>query len=228
MGKTVFVAGTDTGVGKTLVTAGILAGLRDLGKSTAAIKPLAAGAEMTAAGPRNEDGLMLQEWQTSGLSYQQVNPVLLERPLSPHIAAALEQRRVTVSQLVGYCRGIMLQRVDTVLIEGAGGWRVPVNSTETLAGLPRQLEIPVILVVGMRLGCLNHALLTAEAILGDGVELLAWVANQVEPRMGEVDANLATLKARLPGRFLGFVPWLEQAGPLAVASHLDVSVLCSG
>ena len=223
--KTLFVTGTDTEVGKTLVTAALLAGLRASGLSTAAVKPVAAGAIATPEGPRNEDGLMLQQWQTAQLGYAQVNPVLLQDPLSPHIAAHQEDRRVTASQLEGYCRGVMMQRVDRVLIEGAGGWRVPINDRENLSALPKALEVPVLLVVGMRLGCLNHALLSAEAILADGLQLVGWVANQVDPAMAQVDANLATLRSRLPAQCLGFIPWLERPEPAHASQFLDVSSL---
>jgi dethiobiotin synthetase len=223
--KTWFITGTDTEVGKTSVAAGMLVALQRQGNTTAAIKPVAAGASISAEGPRNEDGVILQQQQNSSLSYQQINPVLLENPLSPHIAAALEQRRVTVQQLAGYCRGVMMQGFDVVLIEGAGGWRVPINAIETLASLPKVLEIPAILVVGMRLGCLNHALLTAEAICRDGVPLLGWVANHIDPGMAQIDANLDTLRQRLPGQFLGYVPWLERATPELMAGHLDLSTL---
>lgn len=223
--RTWFITGTDTEVGKTSVAAAMLVALQKRGNTTAAIKPVAAGARCSAEGPRNDDGVILQRHQNSSLSYQQVNPVLLEHPFSPHIAAALEQRRVTVRQLAGYCRGIMVQDFDVVLIEGAGGWRVPINATETLAALPKALEIPAILVVGLRLGCLNHALLTADAICGDGVPLAGWVANQVDPGMAQIDANLDTLRQRLPGQFLGYVPWLERATPELMAGHLDLSPL---
>jgi dethiobiotin synthetase len=223
--KSYFIAGTDTDVGKTRVAAAILVALQELGQTTAAIKPVAAGAEITEHGLRNSDGLLLQRYQTGRLSYEQVNPVLLKRPLSPHIAAALEERRVSVSQLLGFCRGMMMQRADIVLIEGAGGWRVPLNATESLAALPRELNTPVILVVGMRLGCLNHALLTAEAIQRDGLPLAGWVANQIDPHMDHVDANLLTLHQQLPGQFMGFVPWLEQPDAQSMATYLNVKPL---
>jgi dethiobiotin synthetase len=223
--KSFFITGTDTDVGKTAVAAAMLVALEALGKTTAAIKPVAAGAQQLPAGLRNEDGLILQRYQTAELPYEQVNPVLLQQPLSPHIAAARQQRRLTLSQLVGYCRGMMLQPADVLLIEGAGGWRVPINAVETLAGLPRELNIPVILVVGLRLGCLNHAVLTAEAIRHDGLQVVGWVANQVDPKMAEVEANIATLRQRLPGYFMGHVPWIQDPDPAVLASYVDVAPL---
>jgi dethiobiotin synthetase len=223
--KTWFITGTDTEVGKTSVAAGMLVALQQQGNTTAAIKPVAAGASSSTEEPRNDDGVILQRHQNNSLSYQQINPVLLQQPLSPHIAAELEQRQVTVRLLAGCCRGVMAQGFDVVLIEGAGGWRVPINAAETLAALPKALEIPAILVVGLRLGCLNHALLTAEAICGDGVPLAGWIANQVDPGMAQIDANLDTLRQRLPGQFLGYVPWLECANPELMAGHLDLSAL---
>jgi len=216
-----FIAGTDTDVGKTLVTAALLCALRAAGRTSAAVKPVAAGARLTAQGWRNEDGEILQRCQSAGLSYDQVNPVVLRDPVSPHIAARNDGRRITVAQLEQHCRAVMRQPLDVVLIEGAGGWRVPVNEREYLSALPRRLDIPVILVVGLKLGCLNHALLTAEAIARDGLTLVGWVANQVDPHMAAVQSNLDTLRARLPGTCLGAIPWLPAAAPDAAARYLQ-------
>lgn len=225
MPETFFISGTDTDVGKTLVTAALLCALARRGGSSTAIKPLAAGGEITDCGLRNADGLILQRYQTAVLSYQEVNPVLLPEPLSPHIAARRSGRRVSIAQLEGYCRAAMMQAVDMVLVEGAGGWRVPINQRENLSALPVQLKLPVILVVGLKLGCLNHALLTAEAIVRDGLPLVAWVANQIDPAMDAVDANIDTLRERLPGHFLGYVPWLNEPTPERIADCLDLSGL---
>jgi dethiobiotin synthetase len=157
MSKTWFVAGTDTGVGKTAVSCALMAAAAESGLRTAAVKPVAAGCDNEG---QNDDALCLMAGMTEELEYSQVNPIALEAAIAPHIAASLEGKTLQASRLVGLCRGVMLGKADFVLIEGAGGWRVPINPRETLADLAIQLRVGVILVVGMRLGCINHALLT--------------------------------------------------------------------
>jgi dethiobiotin synthetase len=161
-----------------------------------------------------------------------VNPVALSAALAPHIAAALENRRVRVTQVVGLLRGAMMQaRADITLIEGAGGWRVPLNEQETLADLAREMKAPVILVVGLRLGCINHALLTAEAIRRDGLVLAGWVANTLDPDMPAREQNIATLASALAAPCLGVLPFVESAdrlnekGSAVLAAALDTSLL---
>ncbi len=223
--KQYFIAGTDTDVGKTLVACGILRAAAARGLKTMAIKPVAAGADLTEQGLRNTDALMLIDAMTESLPYEQVNPVLLAPPIAPHIAAEQAGRRLSVSQLAGFCRGVMMRKVDMVLIEGAGGWRVPLNQREMLSGLAVELQTPVILVVGMKLGCISHALLTAEAIRADGLVLAGWVANQIDPNMACFDENLATLRNFLPAPCLGVLPNLSQPDANLAAEHLDISPL---
>ena len=167
--KQFFVTGTCTDVGKTFVSVALLHALKEQGYRTLALKPVAAGCQQTPEGLRNDDALQLQAAMTESLSYEQINPVALERPAAPHIVAAEQGRRITASRLEGICRGALLTKADVALVEGAGGWRVPLNERETLADLAFALRLPVILVVGVRLGCINHALLTQEAILRDGL-----------------------------------------------------------
>ena len=223
--STFFVTGTDTDVGKTFVACALLAAANQRGLTTAAVKPVAAGCEATPEGLRNDDALALQEAMSLPLSYEQINPITLEPAIAPHIAAARAGKNITVDRLVGFCRGVMMQRADFTLIEGAGGWRVPLNGRETLAELPKALNIPVILVVGMRLGCINHALLSAEAIHRDGLQIAGWVANRTEAEMSCYDENLASLKARLPFLCLGEIPNLPGAAAAEVAIHLDIDKL---
>ncbi len=207
-----FVTGTDTGVGKTHVTALLLRALAAEGKQVLGLKPVAAGCVDSGDGLRNDDALALMAASTVQLPYAQVNPVALVAPLSPHIAAARESRRVRVNQLSGLVRGAIMQaRADVTLVEGAGGWRVPLNDMETLADFARDLAVPVILVVGLRLGCLNHALLTAEAIRRDGLRLAGWVANAVDPHMEARAENIDTLRAALQAPLLGVVEWDDAA-----------------
>jgi dethiobiotin synthetase len=217
-----FVTGTDTGVGKTAVSCALLCAAARAGLRTAAVKPVAAGCDDAG---RNEDALALQACMTEVLDYEQVNPVALAEPIAPHIAADRAGKRLQANRLAGLCRGVMLGGAEFVLIEGAGGWRVPISPRETLADLARELGVGVILVVGMRLGCINHALLTAEAIRRDGLPLVAWVANQCGPRMDCHEENLVSLQQLLGAPLLGDVPFVPQWQAEGLASHLDIGAL---
>jgi dethiobiotin synthetase len=217
-----FITGTDTDVGKTVVACGFLAAANQQGLRTAAIKPVAAGCEVTEQGMTNSDALQLQAAASHKLSYQQINPVALEPAIAPHIAAAEAGLRMSASRLVGYCRGVSLMPVDMVVVEGAGGWRVPINSRETLADVARELECAVIVVVGMRLGCLNHALLTMEAIRRDGLQIVGWVANILDPEMPRLQENIDTLKQCINEPCLGTVPRLVDLSAERVADFLTV------
>lgn len=225
MGKKFFVAGTDTEIGKTTIACGLLEAGNQRGWRTLALKPVAAGAEPSEDGPRNDDAVALMQSASVKLSYEQVNPVLFEPPIAPHIAAQQVGRRLTVSQLAGYCRGSLMTPNDLALVEGAGGWRVPLSGRETLADLAVELQLPVILVVGMKLGCLNHALLTAEAIRRDGLQLAGWVANTVDGEMSCFEENVETLRQLLPAPCLGVVPSLSDCSPDKVAAHLQIDLL---
>lgn len=217
-----FVTGTDTGVGKSRVAATLLAAARASGLSTAAFKPVASGCEEQDGLLRNEDALLLAQYCTLPLSYEQINPVALRLAIAPHLAAASEGRTLRLDRLVGFARGLLMQRADVTLVEGAGGWRVPLNSREFLSGPPAALNMPVILVVGVRLGCINHALLTAEAIHGDGLQLAGWVANHLHADMPAAHDNIATLRDALPAPCLGELPWAPAETPEDSAQRLDL------
>ena len=217
-----FITGTDTEVGKTAVSCALLRAAARAGKRTAAIKPVAAGCD---ADGRNEDALQLMAAMTAELDYARVNPVALQAAVAPHIAAAEEGRNLRVGHLAGLCRGVMLGESDFLLIEGAGGWRVPLNARETLADLARELQLGVILVVGMRLGCINHALLSAEAVRRDGLRLAGWVANQPGTPMARHAENLDTLGQLLGAPLLGEVPHISPWDADEAAQHIDIEVL---
>ena len=222
MSKTWFVTGTDTDVGKTAISCALLAAAAETGLRTAAVKPVAAGCDENG---QNDDALQLLGAMTERLDYVQVNPVALDAPIAPHIAAEREGKRLQASRLAGICRGVMMGSADFVLVEGAGGWRVPISPRETLADVAIQLQVGVILVVGMRLGCINHALLTAESIRRDGLVLAGWVANQPSERMLCHEENLGTLQRLLPAPLLGDVPHLTPFDPSQAAKYLSLQHL---
>ena len=220
--KIFFVTGTDTDIGKTVVAAGLLQAGNQQGLRTAACKPVAAGCEDQGAGPQNEDALKLQAAASYSLSYQQVNPVALDLPMAPHIAAQEQGKMLSASRLSGFCRGTMLLPIDMLVIEGAGGWRVPLNNRETMAEIPKQLNAEVILVVGVRLGCINHALLTAQAIRSDGLKIAGWVANTMDANMLRLQENIDTLKKMFPEPCLGTIPRLSDISPQQVCNYLTL------
>lgn len=226
MGKTYFVTGTDTDAGKTLVTTGLLEAARKKDLLAFGLKPVAAGCESTPGGLRNDDALKLMTASGVEVAYEQVNPVALEHSVAPHIAAKEVGVRITADRLAGYCRGALLKKNDLVFIEGAGGWRVPLNDRERFSALPKIMHTPVILVVGMKLGCINHALLSAEAIIRDGLRLAGWVGSRVDPEMSCFEDNLQTLKDMIPAPCLGVVPWLgENANGVEAANYLTIDSL---
>jgi len=220
--KWLFVTGTDTDVGKTVVATGLLYAANNAGLRSAAIKPVAAGCEDLGVGMQNEDALQLQAAASHQLPYQQVNPVALEAAIAPHIAAQEEGRALSASRLVGYCRGLSLLPVDMLLAEGAGGWRVPLNKRETLADVARELNCQVVIVVGLRLGCINHALLTAEAVRRDGLQIAGWVGNIVDPDMPRLEENIVTLRDMINEPCLGIVPRLTDLTPEQVGGYLSL------
>lgn len=224
--KTVFVTGTDTEVGKTMVSAAILEAAKAAGKRTLGMKPIASGCENTPEGLRNEDALILQQAATETLAYDLINPIALEPAIAPHVAAAQAARTISADRLVGFCRGMQMRPADLLLIEGAGGWRVPLNDRETYSAVPRELGVPVVLVVALRLGCINQALLTAEAVRNDGLVLAGWVANHAGPSaMSCEQETLDYLMEHIGAPCLGILPWIEGAAPKALRGYLDVDVL---
>lgn len=220
-----FITGTDTGVGKTRIAAGLLQAATASGLSTLGLKPVAAGCEVHGEQRINDDARRLQTAASVKLSFAEINPAALLEPLAPHIAAEHEGVELSMHELATHCQAL-LNRADFVIVEGAGGWQVPLNATETMASLAQALELPVILVVGMRLGCINHALLTVAAIERTGLRLAGWVANSIDPDMAAASENTATLTRRIPAPMLGQVPWLgARPDAAAVAEYLDLRQL---
>ena len=220
-----FVTGTDTGIGKTRVSAGLLRAMSAAGLKCAGMKPVASGADSTAAGLRNEDALALMAAASLDKPYAVVNPYCFAPPVAPHLAAREAKVEIGLEPILTAYSDLCLG-ADAVVVEGVGGWQVPLSGTLELPDLARELGLPVLLVVGMRLGCLNHALLTARAIRADGLELAGWVANAIDSRFERPEANLATLSAALDAPLLGQLPHApkarpeDTAGALAQALHL--------
>ncbi len=200
-----FIAGTDTGVGKTRAGVSVTRALIRAGLRVAAMKPVAAGAVPTAQGLRNGDAVSLAAAASVTAPYELVNPYCLAAPVSPHIAAAEAGVRIEPERIARCFRELAL-RADAVVVEGAGGWLAPIGERATMADVARALGLPVILVVGLRLGCLNHALLTARAIVADGLRLAGWIANHIDPGLERVPENLAALEQLLSRPPLAVLP----------------------
>jgi dethiobiotin synthetase len=224
MTQGLFVTGTDTGCGKTEITLGIMQSLQHQGESVLGMKPIASGAAVTDEGLRNEDALRIQAQCSQAIAYSSVNPVVYHLPISPHLAAMQTGKPISLDELVQEYDTLCMQ-ADRVVVEGVGGWHVPLGESITLADLARTLDLPMILVVGMRLGCLNHALMTAECMLNSGARFAGWVANIVDPQMHALKENIHTLQAWLPAPCLGEVPYLESPSAEQIASYLDGAVL---
>ncbi len=226
MTQAVFLTGTDTGVGKTVVATGLLAAAAARGLTTLGLKPVAAGCERQDGEWRNADACRLLETASISLDYQCINPVALRPAIAPHIAAAEAGLRLQASVLAGHCTRVLAAATpDFAVVEGAGGWHVPLNSRESMADVAIALGLPVLMVVGMRLGCLNHALLTAESIRRSGLMLAGWVANFPAP-MAYAQENEATLRELLPAPCVGSVPPLaDDPAAETVAARLDFDLL---
>ena len=219
-----FITGTDTGVGKTVVTLGLMQALQARGNTVVAMKPVAAGCEPTPAGLRNDDALRLQQQASIELDYAQINPYAFAPAIAPHIAAEQAGVRININNINSKYSELHCMS-GCVLVEGAGGWQVPLNEEETLADLALQLGLDVIMVVGVRLGCLNHALLTAAAITTSGCTLAGWVANQLPPAPECVQENINYLKSRISAPLLGVLPIMPAVSAGAVAENLSLSIL---
>jgi len=203
MSNTIFVTGTDTGCGKTHVAAALIRALCERGIEAVGFKPVAAGCEATAAGWRNDDALALQAASAFDIDYELINPYALAPPVAPHLAAAEAGAQLDAGHILG-CHAELASRAEVVVVEGAGGWRVPLGDGWDFADLVARAGWPVLLVVGMRLGCLNHALLTADAVVARS-RLVGWVANCLPPGQERLADNIDTLRARMPAPCLSVV-----------------------
>lgn len=222
--RKIFITGTDTGIGKTYATTQLIKHLNHEGYCTIALKPLASGCMQTNKGLRNEDALLLQKTASMSLTYETVNPFAFEPPIAPHLAAKLQGQTLYAREITLAC-DLSQYQADFALIEGVGGWDVPLNSSETMADCVQLLGAEVILIIGMRLGCLNHAILTAKAIVESGCSFLGWVANCINPDMPYLNENIETLQNLLAAPMIGTIPYQESLR-LKIPSFFDGSVSC--
>ena len=226
MKKAYFITGTDTGVGKTLVACALLHAFVRQGSKAVGMKPVAAGCVETSAGLRCDDVENLRAAGNVVAPLEWVNPYALLSPVAPHIAAERVGVEISLEQIDLSFRQLR-EMADVTVVEGVGGFAVPLNARQDTADMAEMLGLPVILVVGMRLGCINHALLAAQAIRHKGLRLAAWVANRIDPDMSAFDENLHALEIRLAAPLLGVIPYQAEADPDMASGLMDLNVLRS-
>lgn len=219
--RRLFVTGTDTGIGKSVASAALLHALRTHGARAMGMKPVASGCERTEAGWRNEDALLLQAASAPRPAYADVNPYAFPDPLAPELAAANVGVTVALAPILAAFARLAAQ-AEQVVVEGVGGWAAPLSATLDQADLVRALDLDVVLVVGLRLGCLNHARLSARAIVADGARLVGWIGNDIDPTMARADDNFALLAQRLPVPCWGRLPFAPAVAPAELARYLRI------
>ena len=219
-----FITATDTGVGKTLIACALLHAFARAGRRVVGMKPVAAGAARKAAGLSNEDVVQLRAAANVEAPLELVNPYCFEPPIAPHLAAAQANVEIELD-VIARAYAALATRAEVVIVEGVGGWRAPLNAMQDGADLAARLGLPVILVVGIRLGCLNHALLTAHAIEERGLVCAGWIANRIDPRMPEADRNVSALEQRLLAPLLGDIGYAAPPDAIRAAVRLDLSAV---
>lgn len=224
MTKTYFVTGTDTEIGKTMSSCALLQAANLHGFNTVGYKPVASGSEMTPQGLRNSDALQLQVNSRVSVPYEQTNPIIFEAPTSPHIVSEKMNQPIQFSVMSDGLRNLQ-QQADWVLVEGAGGWYTPLSSEQMYADWVVEHQLPVILVVGVKLGCINHAVLTAQAVMAAGLSLVGWIANEVEPAGIYQQEYLTALKRMIEAPCLGIIPHIENHSFNDIGKYLDISAL---
>lgn len=215
-----YVTGTDTGVGKSVASAALLHALRARGRRAVGMKPVASGCEPVDGAWRNEDALLLQAASDPRPDYADINPFALRAPVAPELALRDDGVELRLEPLLS-AHARLSSNADTVVVEGVGGWAAPLSADLDQLDLVRALRLPVVLVVGLRLGCINHARLSVRAIRDDGVELIGWIANEVDPAMARIDDNFEILRQRLPVPCWGRLPHASRPDPATLAKHLE-------
>ena len=222
MRKDLFITGTDTGIGKTLVSCALLSKLALQGKTVLGMKPIASGSRQTSQGLRNEDAEYLIHHSSKVMPYSMINPYVYEDAIAPHLAAAQAGMVIDPEVIQRFYLELSAQS-EHVIVEGVGGWFVPVNRTQTIADLVKILDMPVLLVVGMRLGCINHALLSYQAILDSGLSCVGWVANEIEANMPCLNENIESIDQRITAPLLGRIAYNKAPDIDAIAQCLNTS-----
>lgn len=215
-----FITGTDTEVGKTIAALAVMQAWQAQGDTVIGMKPVASGSRATPDGLRNEDAELLRRQSSVALPYAHLNPYPFAPPIAPHLAAAEVGVEISVPTLVAAYQ-VLRPQADRVVVEGAGGWRVPLNQRTTWADFVRAADLPVILVVGLRLGCINHAWLSAEAIVRDGLTLAGWIANAMDPDY-PAQSTLDTLSPQIPAPLLGVLPRITDPVRQPLARYLSL------
>jgi len=221
LGHGCYVTGTDTGIGKTLASSALLFALRERGLRAVGMKPVASGCEATPDGWRNEDALALQAASDPVPAYADINPYALPLPLAPELAARDAGIEIELATLLSAHARLNAQ-AGRVVVEGVGGWDAPLSASLRQADLVRALSLPVVLVVGLRLGCLNHAILSARAIAADGCQLIGWIGNAIDPDMARREEQRAMLQARIQAPCMGWLPHADRAEPRAFSRYLSL------
>ena len=222
MAKSYFITATDTAAGKTTISHALLRLAKQQNLSTLGIKPIASGCKLTEKGLRNDDAMQLLSASSLAVSYTDVNPIALHPEIAPHIALQQIKQECTVKMLAKHCSLLLDMKADLTIIEGAGGWRVPLNNQEFISDLVKQLDIAVILVLPIKLGCLNHALLTTEVIKKDGVRIAGWIANCITPSIKSHYENIETLINLLDAHYLGEVPYMTDNNFDKALNYLNI------
>lgn len=220
MSKGIFITGTDTGIGKTVVSCALLIKLKQSGLKVQGMKPVASGCTLTDNGLRNEDAELLIKYSSAVQEYGQVNPYAFEPAIAPHVAAAQANEEIDLDIILQKYNELKTH-ADCIIVEGVGGWQVPLNASQTVADLALTLKLPVLLVAGIRLGAINHALLTYEAIQQSGLDCLGWVANIIDGEMVNSDETIDAIQRRIAVPLLGVLPYQQALQVEQLASYLQ-------
>ncbi|GMT40255.1 MAG: ATP-dependent dethiobiotin synthetase BioD [bacterium] len=211
-----FITGTDTGVGKTLVSAAVIIALRNQGLRVSGMKPVASGCVNNGSGFRNEDADRLLNASTADADYDIICPYRFSEPVAPHIAAKKAGINISIDH-IAQCYSQLNSSSDAVVVEGTGGWQVPINEEQYMSDVAIELALPVVIVVGGRLGCINHALLTAEGVIASGLSVAGWIFNQIDPGLQQASEVKSTLQSHMPGLLLADIPWQEKPDATAIS-----------
>ena len=220
---TYFITGTGTDVGKTVCTKALLQAASKQHKSTLAYKPISAGCEETHLGLRNEDALILQQNSTLKVGYDEVNPIAYKQPIAPHIAAIENEQPICLTLINQGLDFLQQQQAQFLFVEGAGGWHLPINNQQLFSEWVIERQLPVIVIIGLKLGCLNHALLTLKTIEQSGLTIAGWVANHLQHDMPYVEQNINTLKEFIDAPLLGTIPFLGNINEQDLSLYIDVN-----